>query len=204
MPQMPGGLPPTPGQPGMPGMPPVMPGASMGYPPQPNGPSSASGYAAPAPPRRTLDPDQMPSPIHVIEEDQRANSGYFETREKGLTPPLVTTKFITRDYGNASPRFIRSTMYNVPATPEMMKQTGVPFGLVISPFAPVQEGEIEPPVSDFGPAGPVRCVRCKAYMSPFMQFVDGGRRFQCAFCKVDFVLLLYSALFRHLCLHVCS
>merc|ERR1719323_890145 len=134
-------------------------------------------------PRRALDPDQMPSPITVIEEDQRAHAGYFDTKEKGATPPLVTTKFTVRDYGNASPRFIRSTMYNVPATPDMMKQCGVPFSLVISPFAPVEEGEHPPPVSDFGPTGPVRCNRCKAYMSPFMQFIDGGRRFQCPFCK---------------------
>lgn len=56
---------------------------------------------------------------------------------------------------------------------------------VLSPFAPVVEGEIEPPVSDFGASGPVRCLRCKAYMCPFMQFIDGGRRFQCVFCKVS-------------------
>lgn len=30
--------------------------------------------------------------------------------------------------------------------------------------------------------GPVRCVRCKAYMSPFFVFIDGGRRFQCSMC----------------------
>ena len=65
-----------------------------------------------------------------MDEDQRANGGYFDTREKGQAPPLVTTKFITRDFGNASPRFIRSTMYYVPATDDMRKQTGVPFGIV--------------------------------------------------------------------------
>ena len=54
--------------------------------------------------RRTLDPDQMPSPIAVMEEDERAHGGNFDTTEKGLTPPLVTTKFTVRDYGNASPR----------------------------------------------------------------------------------------------------
>ena len=43
--------------------------------------------------------------------------------------------------------------------------------------------EIEPPVTDFGPSGPVRCMRCKAYMCSLMQFIDGGRRFQCGFCK---------------------
>ena len=172
-PQQPGQMPPAPG----------------GYPPQPQ-PYPAGGGAYPggqvqSPRRAALDPDQMPSPITVIEEDQRAHAGYFDTKEKGATPPLVTTKFCVRDYGNASPRFIRSTMYNVPATPDMMKQAGVPFSLVISPFAPVEEGEHPPPVSDFGPTGPVRCIRCKAYMSPFMQFIDGGRRFQCPFCKVN-------------------
>ena len=74
-------------------------------------------------------------------------------------------------------------MYTVPATEELRKQSGVPFALVLTPMANVSDGEVDPPTTDFGPTGPVRCIRCKAYMSPFMQFVDGGRRFQCAFCK---------------------
>ena len=51
---------------------------------------------------------------------------------------------------------------------------GVPFGLVISPMAKVSKDEIEPPVTDFGPIGPIRCIRCKAYMCSLMQFIDGG------------------------------
>lgn len=43
--------------------------------------------------------------------------------------------------------------------------------------------EYPPPIVDFGQLGPVRCIRCKAYMCPFMQFIDSGRRFQCLFCK---------------------
>jgi len=38
------------------------------------------------------------------------------------------------------------------------------------------------PVVDLGQMGPVRCNRCKAYMCPFMVFIDGGRKFQCSFC----------------------
>lgn len=34
-----------------------------------------------------------------------------------------------------------------------------------------------------GESGPVRCNRCKAYMCPFMQFMEGGRRYQCGFCS---------------------
>ncbi len=57
-----------------------------------------------------------------------------------------------------------------------MKQTAVPFSLVISPFAKLEAGEMTPPIVDMGPIGPVRCGRCKAYMCPYMQFIDGGRR----------------------------
>lgn len=140
------------------------------------------GMAAP-PPQRRLDPDQMPNPIQVMTENQNSITGPFITNEVGAVPPLVTTKFVTHDQGNSGPRYIRSTMYNVPATPDMMKQTSVPFSLIISPLAEPAEGEITPPIVDFGELGPIRCIRCKAYMSPNMQFVDAGRRFRCAMCK---------------------
>lgn len=35
---------------------------------------------------------------------------------------------------------------------------------------------------DFGEGGPVRCSRCKAYINPFMKFIDQGRKFICNFC----------------------
>lgn len=169
MPQQPGGYPPQP----------------AGYPQQPGGYSQhPGGYPQqPAQQQKRLDPDQMPSPIQVTQDDQRTRSGPFITNQKGLVPPLVTTKFVVQDQGNSSPRFIRSTMYNVPITQDIMKQTGVPFSLVISPMARLEEGEYPPPIVNFGDVGPVRCIRCKAYMCPFMQFIDSGRRFQCLFCK---------------------
>nr|CAD7588324.1 unnamed protein product [Timema genevievae] len=156
--------------------------AGQGYPPGP-GPQQPIHPGLQSQPARRLDPDEMPSPIQVMKDDQRNRSGVFVTNQKGLVPPLVTTNFITQDQGNASPRFIRSTMYNVPATIDMMKQTAVPFGLVVSPLARPAEKEFPPPIVQMGDLGPVRCNRCKAYMCPFMQFMDGGRRFHCLFCK---------------------
>lgn len=136
-----------------------------------------------AAPQRRLDPDQMPNPIQVMAENQRTAGGPFSTLQVGQIPPLVTTDFVTQDQGNSGPRYVRSTMYNVPANTDMMKQSAVPFALVISPFARSVEGEMAPPIVDFGDIGPIRCVRCKAYMSPHMQFTDAGRRFQCLLCK---------------------
>ncbi|XP_029659768.1 protein transport protein Sec24C isoform X1 [Formica exsecta] len=150
-----------------------------------SGVPNATGYQSGLQPQqaRRLDPEQMPSPIQVMQDDQNMRGGVFITNQRGLVPPLVTTKFVTQDQGNASPRYIRSTMYTVPTTADIIKQTNVPFGLVISPMARIVQGECEPPIVDMGEIGPVRCVRCKAYMCPFMQFIDAGRRFQCIFCK---------------------
>ncbi|ELT99740.1 hypothetical protein CAPTEDRAFT_210583 [Capitella teleta] len=131
---------------------------------------------------RRLDPDQMPSPIQVIGDDKRNRSGVFQSAPRGSVPPLITTPFVCEDQGNSNPRFIRSTMYNIPYTNDMMKQCHVPFALSITPFAKLNPKETQPPIVDLGQLGPVRCNRCKAYICPYMQFIDGGRRFQCCFC----------------------
>ncbi|XP_055373003.1 protein transport protein Sec24C [Condylostylus longicornis] len=146
--------------------------------------------------QRRLDPDQMPNPIQVMSENQKTSGGIFATNNAGMLPPLVTTKFITQDQGNSSPRFIRSSIYYVPATSEILKATSLPFTLILSPFANAVENEMSPPIVDFGELGPVRCIRCKAYMSPNMQFIDAGRRFQCVLCKAT--TEVPSEYFQHL------
>merc|ERR1719411_2041084 len=193
LPPQPGmGMPPQPGmggppQPGM-GMPPQpggMTGPSHpGMQPQPGYPGGGGGYPGGGlqQQRKALDPDSMPNPIQVMADD-KVNSGQFVTNEKGKVPPLVTTDFTTYDQGNSGPRIMRSTMYSVPDSPDMKKQTSVPLGLVMTPMAEPGPEEFRPPVVDLGQLGPVRCLRCKAYMSPFMTFTDGGKRFQCIFCK---------------------
>uniref|UniRef100_A0A2K6LB65 SEC24 homolog C, COPII coat complex component n=1 Tax=Rhinopithecus bieti TaxID=61621 RepID=A0A2K6LB65_RHIBE len=174
-----------------------------GYQPQQNGsfgpargpqPNYGSPYPAaptfgsqsgpqPLPPKR-LDPDAIPSPIQVIEDD-RNNRGTepFVTGVRGQVPPLVTTNFLVKDQGNASPRYIRCTSYNIPCTSDMAKQAQVPLAAVIKPLASLPPEEASPYVVDHGESGPLRCNRCKAYMCPFMQFIEGGRRFQCCFCS---------------------
>jgi protein transport protein SEC24 len=84
------------------------------------------GYGMPPQPQqqqqRRLDPDHMPNPIEVMEDDRNKRSGAFETSTRGQVPPLVTTPFTVVDRGMASPRFIRSTLYAAPATPDLHKQ----------------------------------------------------------------------------------
>uniref|UniRef100_A0A8C7RF68 SEC24 homolog C, COPII coat complex component n=1 Tax=Oncorhynchus mykiss TaxID=8022 RepID=A0A8C7RF68_ONCMY len=134
--------------------------------------------------RHRIDPDAIPSPIQVIEDDRvNKSSEPFTTGVKGQAPPLVTTNFQVKDQGNASPRFIRCTAYNMPCTADMAKQHTPPQSpLVCSP--PLKTLSYTPPyIVDHGEGGPIRCNRCKAYMCPYMQFIEGGRRFQCGFCS---------------------
>ncbi|RXM35787.1 Protein transport protein Sec24C [Acipenser ruthenus] len=161
--------------PGMQGPPaqPAPPGQGQGVQPQQN-----------APPQKRLDPDSIPSPIQVIEDDQANRSSEpFATGVRGQAPPLVTTNFQVKDQGNASPSYIRCTAYNFPCTSDMAKQSQVPLAAVIKPLATLPLDEAPPYIVDHGETGPIRCNRCKAYMCPFMQFIEGGRRFQCGFCS---------------------
>ncbi|KAL8202448.1 UNVERIFIED_CONTAM: Protein transport protein Sec24C [Gekko kuhli] len=150
--------------------------------------------------RRTieLDPSHpVLSQIQVIEDD-RNNRGSepFVTGVRGQVPPLVTTNFLVKDQGNASPRYIRCTSYNIPCTSDMAKQSQVPLAAVIKPLATLPSEEAPPYLVDHGDSGPIRCNRCKAYMCPFMQFIEGGRRFQCCFCSC--VTEVPSHYFQHL------
>ncbi|XP_034777967.2 protein transport protein Sec24C-like isoform X1 [Acipenser ruthenus] len=134
--------------------------------------------------RHRIDPDAIPSPVQVIEDDQANRSSEpFTTGVRGQAPPLVTTNFQVKDQGNASPSYIRCTAYNFPCTSDMAKQSQVPLAAVIKPLATLPLNEAPPYIVDHGETGPIRCNRCKAYMCPFMQFIEGGRRFQCGFCS---------------------
>ncbi|XP_034631675.1 protein transport protein Sec24C-like [Trachemys scripta elegans] len=74
--------------------------------PQPNyggaypGTPNYGSQPAPPPPPKRLDPDSIPSPIQVIEDD-RNNRGSepFITGVRGQVPPLVTTNFLVKDQG---------------------------------------------------------------------------------------------------------
>uniref|UniRef100_A0A672J9R9 SEC24 homolog D, COPII coat complex component n=1 Tax=Salarias fasciatus TaxID=181472 RepID=A0A672J9R9_SALFA len=179
------------------------PMAGMGRPfpgPPPPGPGGFQqpGPGPAGPPGYPQQPGNCkPTEIQVIQDDQVKQGGQvFSTNIRGQVPPLVTTDFTAQDQGNASPRFIRCTTYSLPCTADLAKQCQVPLASIIKPFASLPKNEAPLYVVDHGETGPVRCNRCKAYMCPYMQFIDGGRRFQCGFCNcVNEVPVFY---FQHL------
>ncbi|KAM6075917.1 protein transport protein Sec24D [Chlamydotis macqueenii] len=190
---IPGPAPPNPNLQQLPGQPPgpgyhpqqgnygpQMAGCQLSYPGAfPGGPAQLAG-----PQQQKFDLDAIPSPIQVIENDKASRGGQiYATNTRGQVPPLVTTDCVIQDQGHASPRYIRCTTYCFPSSSDMAKQARIPLAAVIQPFAIVPPNEAPLYIVNHGETGPIRCNRCKAYMCPFMQFIEGGRRYQCGFCN---------------------
>ncbi|KAG0367346.1 COPII subunit [Gamsiella multidivaricata] len=99
-------------------------------------------------------------------------------------PPAISlpeTASITKSpFANCDPSYKRSTLNAIPATSQLLTKSRLPFGLVITPYRSVKEGdEPVPVVSDSIIA---RCRRCRTYINPFVKFVEGGQRWKCNMC----------------------
>lgn len=129
-----------------------------------------------------VDPEQIPSiPRSRDGPAQYYLEHVFPTMENHIPPPAAIP-FVAFDQGNSSPKFARLTMTHIPSSSDSLHSIGLPLGLILQPLAPLQEGEREIPVLDFGEAGPPRCRRCRAYINPFMPFRSGGNKFICNMC----------------------
>ncbi|KAI9033292.1 Sec23/Sec24 trunk domain-containing protein [Hyaloraphidium curvatum] len=139
--------------------------------------------AAPNAPRPRIDPNQIPSPVAVQDLDQKNHEGLVWSTASRTLPPLASTDVRISDDGNASPRLMRITTYNIPATEELCNMSHLPLGLVIQPLAELRPDEDPIQLVDFGENGPVRCNRCRGYINPMVRFVDGGQKWACNLCE---------------------
>lgn len=130
-----------------------------------------------------VDPEQIPS----VPKSRDALAQYYLNHVyptfEHHTPPPASISFVAYDQGNSSPKITRLTMNSIPSTSDALQSTGLPLGLLLQPLAPLQPGELEIPVLDFGEVGPPRCHRCRAYINPFMVFRSGGNKFVCNMCN---------------------
>lgn len=173
---VPGGMQPPMRMPGMPGN--MLPSAlGQGMPSTPTMPYSPHAGAQVSTPSK-IDPNQIPRPI------TETSVTIFETRQGGqaAVPPAASSEFIVKDTGNCSPRLMRCTMNQIPCTGDLLTTSGMPLALMVQPFALPHPSEEPIQLVDFGEMGPVRCSRCKAYINPFMRFVDQGKFFICNLC----------------------
>ncbi|KAF9579772.1 COPII subunit [Lunasporangiospora selenospora] len=105
----------------------------------------------------------------------------FDLEAPPPTINLPANASITQSpHANCDPSYKRSTLNAVPATSQLLTKSRLPFGLVITPYRSIKEGdEPVPVVSDSVIA---RCRRCRTYINPFVKFVEGGQRWKCNMC----------------------
>jgi protein transport protein SEC24 len=103
-------------------------------------PSNQGIVNRPSNPQNTsqrINPTQIPSPTSL---DTKQIVRYHT--QTGSIPPAATTQFIVTDEGNCSPRFMRMTLYSVPASSDLSTNSHLPLGAVIEPLAELAVGEV--------------------------------------------------------------
>ncbi|KAJ6548696.1 hypothetical protein B0H19DRAFT_1161715 [Mycena capillaripes] len=76
-----------------------------------------------------------------------------------------------------------STLKAVPASESLLHESKLPLGLIISPHRSLADGEEGVPTVQDGLI--TRCQRCKGYINPYVQFIDGGNRWRCCLCGLS-------------------
>lgn len=152
--------------------------------------SSVAGTAPGAPPAAAtsarggasnrIDPAQIP---RATKKAAQGFASYLTRSASGVyNPPAAASDFVVQDVGNCSPRYMRPTLNQWPDRLELVSMCSMPMGLMVQPMASPAAGEEGLAVVDMGQAGPLRCVRCKAYVNPYFRFFEQGRRYTCNFC----------------------
>ncbi|KLO13344.1 CPII coat sec24 protein, partial [Schizopora paradoxa] len=86
-------------------------------------------------------------------------------------------------FANADPSYHRCTINAIPTTSALLSKSKLPFALVSTPYRSLKEGD--PPVPLITDTVIARCRRCRSYINPFVQFVDGGNRWRCTICNMS-------------------
>ena len=84
----------------------------------------------------------------------------------------------------ADKSLLRVTTDRIPNNHNLAKDLGIPLAIVIKPYGELPTGE-EVPTVNFNQKPIVRCQECRAYVNPFVKFIDNGRRWICNFCRLD-------------------
>lgn len=110
-----------------------------------------------------------------------------DPRDLHAPPPEIrlppNTTVTPSPFANADPSYQRCTMNAIPTTSSLLNKSKVPLALVITPYRTLNEGEEPVPVvTDTVIA---RCRRCRTYINPFVQFIDGGNRWRCCMCNMS-------------------
>lgn len=143
----------------------------------------ATAYQAPPPPAAApQNPTMMPAMDSRFQQ-MNLNPNHSQSLSVpssliGTIAPVWELKKTVEPIKPASSKYFRSTLNSVPKTSTLLNKSKIPFGVILTPY-PKNEDEV-PTI-----AGPiVRCRRCRAYINPYVEFVDQGTRWKCNMCQL--------------------
>ena len=157
------------------------------------------------PPNNNLQPfdqNNQPNTMNNNNQFQNQNINNLSTQFSGLSTggALGIQNSSNIKYSNTLPlknyqandNFFSLTLNQIPQSQAILSKAQIPLGAIIHPMA---QG-IEVPQVDLGVAGVIRCKNCRAYINPFVEFIEGGRRWKCSFCY--FANDVHSSYYREL------
>ncbi|KXN89326.1 Protein transport protein SEC24 [Leucoagaricus sp. SymC.cos] len=110
-----------------------------------------------------------------------------EPRELHRPPPEIrlppNSSISPSPLANADPSYQRCTLNAIPTTSSLLNKAKIPLALILTPYRSLKDGdETVPVVTDTVIA---RCRRCRTYINPYVQFIDGGNRWRCCMCNMS-------------------
>ncbi|WVO17019.1 protein transporter SEC24 [Cryptococcus depauperatus] len=83
------------------------------------------------------------------------------------------------------PSYQRCTLNAMPATQSLLNKSKLPLALVLAPHRDIRTSEKDEPVPVVEDGVIARCRRCRAYINPFVTFIEGGNRWKCCMCGLS-------------------
>ncbi|KAK8870021.1 protein transporter SEC24 [Kwoniella newhampshirensis] len=83
------------------------------------------------------------------------------------------------------PSYQRCTLTSMPTTQSLLNKSKLPLALVMAPHRSYRESDGDEPVPVVEDAVIARCRRCRAYINPFVTFIEGGNRWKCCMCGLS-------------------
>ncbi|KAG9093067.1 COPII subunit [Ceratobasidium sp. UAMH 11750] len=167
-----------------------------------------AGYTSSAPPQPPY--GQAPQPAYGQQMNQMADQfaqmgmggqkgyalhtvniigTYLDPQELTNPPPEIRLPpgacISQSPLANADPSYMRCTVNAVPTTNTLLNKSKLPLGLILTPHRSVRESDHDAEVPVITDTVIARCRRCRTYINPYVQFIDGGNRWKCCMCNMS-------------------
>ncbi|KAI7891079.1 Sec23/Sec24 trunk domain-containing protein [Mucor mucedo] len=97
------------------------------------------------------------------------------------TPSIPASASVTSSlYSQCDAMFQRCTLNSLPSSAYLLKRSKLPLSIMLEPYPRNQLENVEVPLITTGVVS--RCTRCKSFINPFIQFIEGGLKWKCNIC----------------------